>query len=291
MTIQPTNNPALSPLKLVFLVTLTMLAFAANSVLCRLALKTTQIDAASFTTIRLLSGAVVLMLILSARRIKTGANGSWPAAAALFAYASAFSYAYIELPTAVGALLLFGAVQITMIGYGLKTGERLSFPQWSGFVLAVGGLVSLLLPGLSAPEPVAAMLMLVAGFAWGVYSLLGRKFGNASAATARNFVLSVPFTIFLSVVTLSSVRLDGAGVAFAVASGALASGLGYSIWYAVLPSLAATVAATLQLSVPVIAAVGAVLFLGEAITVRLALCSLAILGGIGLVIAGRRTKK
>lgn len=285
------SNLVISPLRIVSLVTLTMLAFAANSIFCRLALKTTQIDAASFTTIRLFSGAAVLMLILTVRGIKTASSGSWSAAAALFAYAAAFSYAYIELPAAVGALILFGAVQLTMIGFGLKAGERFAIRQWVGFLFALGGLVSLLLPGLSAPEPIAGGLMLLAGFAWGIYSLLGRKFGNASAATARNFALSLPFTILLSFITVNSMRLDAEGFAYAVASGALASGIGYSIWYAVLPSLAATVAATLQLSVPVIAAVGGVLLLGEAVTLRLALCSMAILGGIGLVIAGRRTNR
>lgn len=280
---------SLSPFRVISLVMLTMLAFAANSIFCRLALKTTQIDAASFTTIRLVSGALVLMLIVRARGVSTTSSGSWSAAVALFVYAAGFSYSYIELPAAVGALLLFGAVQVTMIGFGLRAGERLSTLQWVGLLIAVGGLVSLLLPGLSAPEPIAAGLMLLAGFAWGIYSLLGRKFGNPSAATARNFVLSLPFTIILSIVAANSVRLDGAGVAYAVASGALASGIGYAIWYAVLPSLAATVAATLQLSVPVIAAAGGVLFLGEVVTLHLALCSIAILGGIGFVIAGRRS--
>jgi drug/metabolite transporter (DMT)-like permease len=276
--------------RLAALVVLTMLAFAANSIFCRLALKTTAIDAASFTTIRLVSGALVLVLIVRARRIEGGPRGSWPAAAALFTYAAAFSWAYVSLPAAVGALLLFGAVQVTMIGVGLKAGERFAVPQWAGFLLAVGGLVSLLMPGLSAPDPLAAALMLVAGVAWGVYSLLGRRLGNATAATAGNFVLALPFTLALSVLTLTAARIDGAGVAYAIASGALASGLGYAVWYSVLPSLPATLAATLQLSVPVIAATGGVVFLDEAITLRLVLCSLAILGGIALVIAGRRRK-
>lgn len=282
--------PRLSPLRLVTLVTLTMLAFAANSIFCRLALKTTGIDAASFTTIRLVSGAVVLAAIVLVRGIPGGARGSWSAAAALFAYAAAFSYAYIELPAAVGALILFGAVQMTMIAVGLKSGERFSVPQWGGFLIAVGGLISLLLPGLSAPKPTAAGLMLLAGVAWGAYSLLGRRQGNPSAATAGNFILALPFSVVLSVATLGAVQLDGAGIAYAIASGAVASGLGYAIWYAVLPSLAATLAATLQLAVPVIAAIGGVLFLGETVTLRLALCSLAILGGIALVIAGRQSK-
>lgn len=284
------NTLPMSPLRLAASVALTMIAFAANSIFCRMALKTTAIDAASFTTIRLLSGALVLAIIVRTRRIAGGPRGSWPAAAALFAYAAAFSYAYTRLPTAVGALILFGTVQVTMISIGLKAGERFSAPQWVGFLLALGGLTSLLLPGLSAPEPMAAGLMLLAGIAWGSYSLLGRKLGNPTAATAGNFILALPFTLVLSLLTVSAIHLDGRGMAYAMASGALASGLGYAIWYAVLPALAATLAATLQLSVPVIAAVGGVLFLGEAVTLRLSLCSLAILGGIGLVIAGRRRK-
>lgn len=284
------STQGLSPGRLILLVAFTMFAFAANSIFCRLALKGSHIDPASFTTIRLISGSIVLMMILSIRGIESAPYGSWSAALALFAYAAAFSYAYIELPAAVGALLLFGAVQMTMIGFGIKSGERFSALQWAGFFFAAGGLVAVLLPGLSAPKPVPAGLMLLAGCAWGVYSLLGRKLGNPSAGTARNFVLSLPFTIILSVVTTTSAQLDASGVAYAVASGAVASGIGYSIWYAVLPSLEATVAATIQLSVPLIAAVGGVLFLGENVTLRLALCSVLILGGIGLVIAGRRSR-
>lgn len=282
------STQPLPPVRLISLVALTMLAFAANSILCRLALKTTDIDAATFTTIRLTSGALVLMTILYIRGVSSAFCGSWSAAAALFIYAAAFSYAYIDLPAAVGALLLFGAVQVTMISVGLKTGERFSALQWAGFLLAVWGLVNLLLPGLSAPKPLAGGLMILAGCAWGTYSLFGRKLGNPSAGTACNFVLTLPFTAILSIATLSSARLDSAGGAYAMVSGALASGIGYSIWYAVLPSLSATVAATLQLSVPVIAAIGGVLFLGEDFTLRLALCSISILGGIGLVIAGKR---
>lgn len=287
------NAVAPSRLRLAMLVALTLLAFAANSILCRLALKTTGIDAASFTTIRILAGALVLAAIMRARGIPGGhrsfgnLRGSWPAAAALFAYAAAFSYAYVELSAATGALLLFCAVQVTMIGAGLRAGERFSRQQWAGFLLAVAGLATLLLPGLSAPEPFAAALMLLAGGAWGAYSLLGRRLGDPGAATAGNFLRAVPLTLLLSILTIGSARLDGTGVLYAVASGALASGLGYAIWYAVMPYLAAIMAASLQLAVPVIAAAGGVLFLGEAVSLRLALCSLAILGGIGLVIAGR----
>jgi len=267
-----------------------MLAFAANSILCRQALKTTSIDAASFTTIRLVSGAMVLAAIVRARGITGRPAGSWAAAAALFLYAAAFSFAYKNLPAAVGALILFGSVQMAMIAMGLKSGERFSAPQWGGFLMALLGLGSLMLPGLSAPEPVAAAFMVLAGGAWGAYSLLGRKLGDPSAATAGNFLRALPFTLVLNLATFGTAKLDSAGVAYAIASGTLASGLGYAIWYSVMPFLAATLAATIQLSVPVIAAVCGVLFLGEALTLRLVLCSLAILGGIGIVIAYRQRK-
>jgi drug/metabolite transporter (DMT)-like permease len=266
-----------------------MLAFAANSLLCRVALRETGIDAASFTGVRIGSGALVLWLIVRLRGGDVSRHGSWPSAGALFAYAAGFSYAYLTLPAAVGALLLFGAVQATMIGYGLARGERLNHRQSLGLILAGGGLVGLLLPGLSAPPPGGAALMIAAGVAWGVYSLRGRGGANPTAITAGNFVRALPFAAALSLVTLAGATIDGAGVGYAVASGALASGLGYAIWYAALPGLAATSAATVQLSVPVIAALGAAAFLGEAITLRLVLASIAVLGGIALVILGRRS--
>jgi drug/metabolite transporter (DMT)-like permease len=280
-----------SPARVTLLVACAMCAFAANSLLCRMALKNTAIDAASFTTIRIVSGALVLGLIVIARRFPGpwfGLRGAWKSAAALFAYAAAFSYAYIELPTAVGALLLFGAVQVTMIGIGFASGERFRPVQWLGFALAIGGLVSLLLPGLSAPSVGSAALMIVAGIAWGLYSLFGRRLGNPTASTAGNFVLAVPFTVVLSLFALGDARLDATGVGYAIASGAIASGLGYAIWYAALPLIAATSAATIQLSVPVVAAIGGIVFLGESLSLRLVVCSVAILGGIGLVIGGRR---
>ena len=299
------TDPARFTVRQALFVTITMIAFAANSVLCRLALKTTSIDPASFTTIRLTSGALTLALIVYTRskvgdgsRVGVGdedsgsspipgLSGSWPAAIALFTYAAAFSYAYSALPAAVGALILFGSVQMTMIAYGLQNGERFKVPQWCGFGLAAGGLIDLFVPGLSAPDLFSAALMLLAGIAWGAYSLLGRKLGNPSAATAGNFIFALPFTLALSVLMTGSMNLDTRGVGLAVASGALASGVGYSIWYAVLPSLTATLAATVQLSVPVIAMLGGVLFLGETLTPRLVVGSLSILSGIAMVIACR----
>ncbi|MCL4682818.1 MAG: DMT family transporter [Rhodocyclaceae bacterium] len=269
------------------LTTLTMLAFAGNSVLCRIALRETGIDAASFTTIRLASGAVVLWLIVRGFRCAQAGGGSWMSALMLFAYAAGFSFAYLSLTTATGALLLFGAVQATMILWGLWRGERFGAWQLAGLALAVGGLVGLLLPGLSAPPLAGAALMLMAGAAWGVYSIRGKGAGDATRVTAGNFLRAVPFAVVLSALSLlplAGARLDAAGVAYALASGAITSGLGYAIWYTVLPALKATSAATVQLSVPVIAALGGIVFLGEAVTLRFALASIAILGGITLVI-------
>lgn len=274
--------------RLVFLVVLAMIAFAANSLLCRAALRDSGIDPASFTTIRIASGAAVLWVIARMRGGTMTSAGSWGSAAALFGYAAAFSFAYIELPAAVGALILFCAVQVTMIGWGLWRGERIGATQAAGLSLAIGGLVGLLWPGLSAPPPGSAALMLAAGIAWGIYSLRGRRSGDPTIATAGNFMRAVPFAVVLSLFTLGGAKAGTAGVLYAIASGALASGLGYAIWYTALPGLTSTKAATIQLSVPVIAAAAAVVLLDEAITLRLVLGSAAILGGIALVVMAKR---
>lgn len=280
--------------QVVLLTALAMIAFAANSLLCRIALREAHIDAASFTAVRLAAGALTLWLIV---RLRGGGNvgdlgmrgpGSWRSALALFTYAAGFSFAYLSLPAATGALLLFGAVQVTMIGYGLWRGERFGIAQSGGLALACAGFVGLLLPGLSAPPLGGALLMILAGIAWGIYSLRGRGAGDATASTAGNFIRAVPFAAALSLMTLSQAAADASGIGYAVVSGALASGLGYAVWYSVLPALRATHAATVQLSVPVIASLGGALFLDEAITLRLILASVAVLGGIGLVISGRR---
>ncbi|HXH71891.1 MAG TPA: DMT family transporter [Mariprofundaceae bacterium] len=278
----------MSLVRVIFLSALTMVAFAGNSLLCRLALVDTAIDAASFTMIRLLSGAAMLGLLVLLSGSKATGRGSWISALALFAYAAGFSFAYLSLPAGTGALILFGAVQATMIGYGFWTGERFSGWQWLGLVLAFGGLVVLLLPGLSAPPLPGSMLMLCAGMAWGVYSLRGKGAGPALHVTAANFLLAVPVSLLLSLLMSGHFSLDMAGLGYAVASGALASGVGYAIWYTVLPALKATHAATVQLSVPVLAALGGVIFLAEPITVRLVIASVAILGGIALVMLDRR---
>lgn len=264
-----------------------MIAFAGNSVLCRIALRHTGIDAASFTTIRLVSGAVVLWVIASFYRADSQGKGNWISAFALFSYAAGFSFAYITLPAATGALLLFGAVQTTMIGHGLWAGERLNRQQLVGLILAFGGLVGLLLPGLSAPPPVGSAMMIIAGVAWGIYSLRGKGAGNPARVTAGNFLRAMLFAMLLSVLLHSSTSLETGGVWYAIISGAVASGLGYAVWYSVLPALKATTAATVQLSVPVIAALGGIVILGESLTARFVLASLAILGGIALVTLSR----
>jgi drug/metabolite transporter (DMT)-like permease len=281
----------MSSVRAIVLTTLAMVAFAGNSLLCRLALKHTGIDAASFTSVRLMSGALTLWILVRFYRGTHSGGGNWISAFALFAYAAGFSFAYVSLPTASGALLLFGAVQATMIGHGIWKGERLLRLQLVGLALALGGLVGLLLPGLSAPPLYGSVLMLGAGVAWGVYSLRGKGAGDPTRVTAGNFLRAVPISAGLSVLMLGGASVDSAGFWYAVFSGALASGVGYAIWYTALPALKATSAATVQLSVPVIAALGGVVFLGEPITLRLALASVAILGGIALVILEKRQLK
>ena len=261
-----------------------MIAFAGNSLLCRLALKQTGIDAASFTSIRIVSGALALWLIVRLRKRPGQGDGNWPSALALFAYAAAFSFAYVSLSAATGALLLFGAVQATMIAWGLRRGERLRIRQLAGLALALGGLIMLLFPGLSAPPLRGSILMLLAGVAWGIYSLRGKTAGDPVCATAGNFLRAVPLAAVLSLSLFPSARFDGAGIGYAVLSGALASGVGYVVWYLALPGLKAASAATVQLSVPVLAASGGILLLGEPLTLRFLAASIAVLGGIALVV-------
>lgn len=265
-----------------------MFAFAANSVLCRLALANSSIDPASFTLVRIASGVLTLWLILALSGSVGSTQGSWSAAVALFTYAAAFSFAYITLPAGTGALLLFGAVQATMVTTGLARGERLAAPQWFGFIIALVGLAALLIPGAAAPPVGGALLMLAAGVAWGAYSLLGRAATDPLAATAGNFLRALPMAgLLLAATAVFGAKADPTGLLYAVLSGALASGLGYTIWYAALPGLSPSQGASVQLSVPVITALAGALTLGEAITARLAISSIAILGGIGLVIASR----
>lgn len=266
-----------------------MVAFAANSVLCRLALGEQQIDATSFTVIRLTSGAVVLFLLCTVKR--TGpilrGKGSWFGALMLFLYAATFSFAYLSLDTGTGALILFGTVQLVMIFYSLYKGEYLHALEWGGVLLASAGLVYLVLPGVSQPSLQGFLLMLVAGIGWGAYSLLGRGSSQPLLDTGANFIRTLPLVLLLGLAMLNHVDLTSRGVWLAILSGAIASGMGYALWYRALSGLTATQAAVFQLSVPVIAAVGGVIFMGEAVSLRLTLASLMILGGIALVITGR----
>ena len=267
-----------------------MLAFAANSLLCRLALQQPRIDAASFASIRLVSGALMLALIVRSRPARPGpGHTDWLAVAMLFAYVVFFSYAYLSLPAGTGALILFGAVQLTMFGAGLHAGERFRPVAWLGLALAVAGLVYLVLPGVAAPPPLGAALMAIAGIAWGVYSLRGRGVADPLVATAGNFMRAAPFAVLLSLLVAAGGRAqaDAVGIALAIASGALTSGIGYVIWYAALRGLSAMRAATVQLSVPLIAALGGVALLSEAVTPRLLAACAAILGGIALVLASK----
>ena len=273
-----------SVLRVFLLTTFAMLAFAGNSLLCRMALRDTGIDAASFTAIRLGSGALILAAILMSRGKRPAAGGSWPMAAMLFAYAVCFSFAYRDMTAATGALLLFGAVQLTMTAYGLWAGERIGGLRLVGLALALGGLILLLLPGLAAPPIDAAGLMLTAGASWGVYSLLGRGAGDPTAATGGNFLRTLPFAAALMLATVGTETIDRTGALYAVLSGAVTSGLGYVLWYAALPMLRATSAATVQLCVPAIAALGGAMLLAEPVTTRLLVASIAVLGGIALTI-------
>ncbi|MGB8873764.1 MAG: DMT family transporter [Desulfobaccales bacterium] len=270
--------------RIIILLSLTMILFASNSLLCRAALKSTSIDAASFTTIRLISGAIILWVIVRTDHGTNVGGGNWPSAFMLFVYAVGFSFAYISLSAATGALLLFSAVEATMISHGIWMGERLRRVQLLGLVLAFGGFIGLLLPGLTAPPLGGSISMLIAGVAWGIYSLRGRGARDPIKSTAGNFLRAVPMAIALSILSFKGATLDNAGVGYAVASGALASGIGYSIWYMALPALKATSAAIVQLCAPVIAALGGLVLLGEPISLRLAVACVAILGGIALAI-------
>jgi len=282
------DQPASVARRTLFLTALAMLAFAANSLLCRLALGQGLIDAASFTSLRILTGALVLGLMMwpAWRRRGRAPLNQW-AVVSLFCYMVFFSFAYRSLGAATGALILFGSVQLTMFATALTSGERFPAPAWAGLALAVAGLVYLVLPGVSAPDPLGAVLMTIAGVSWGVYSLLGRHAPEPLEATANNFLFSLPLALLVSLAFMEQVHVTAGGLALAVASGAVASGLGYVAWYAALRGLTASRAATVQLSVPAIAGLGGVVFLAEEVTLRLLLASAATLGGIALVLLQR----
>ncbi|SHE61996.1 DMT family transporter [Vibrio gazogenes] len=280
--------------KIAILTGLALIAFAANSVLCRLALGHEAIDASSFTAIRLLSGAVVLFLIVLTTQKNTDSptqgarpKGSWTASLMLFLYAVTFSYAYISLDTGTGALILFGAVQITMILHSLVSGTRLHVMEWLGITTAFAGFVYLILPGVTAPSLSGFLLMATSGVAWGIYTLKGRASKNPLLDTAYNFFRSVPLVIILTLITIRHTGYSSAGIWLAIISGGITSGIGYTLWYIALSGLSSIQAAVLQLAVPVIATFGGVIFVSEVITSRLIMSAILVLGGILMVILGR----
>jgi drug/metabolite transporter (DMT)-like permease len=283
-------RPAQHALVTAGLTTLTMVAFASNSLLCRGALARPEIDPASFATVRTVAGALTLWLLHTAlpHRRSSGSRGNWLSALALAVYMTGFAYAYVSLDAGTGALILFGAVQITMMAAALVAGERLRALQWLGFALAIGGLTWLMLPGVTKPPVTGAALMALAGVGWGVYSLRGRRVQDPLGTTAENFMRAAPLVACVSLLTLASAQLSGQGALLAIVSGALASGVGYSIWYAALAGLTAAQAASVQLTVPVIAALGGVALLGERLSGRLGIAALLTLGGVALAIGGRR---
>ena len=287
MTTQVSTKPATATTALLTIAA--MLAFAANSLLCRLALGEQLIDAASFATIRVVSGALTLALIALPRwRSGTHVSVDWRAVVTLSVYMIFFSFAYLSLSAGTGALILFGAVQLTMFVIALSKGEHFPLWSWTGLVVAILGLVYLVSPGVTAPDPLGAVLMAIAGVAWGGYSLLGKDASDPLAATNNNFIYSVPLVIASSLLFLSSFEISQNGAVLAVVSGALASGVGYVVWYAALRGLTATRAATVQLSAPVIASFGGVVLLSEPISLRLFAASAATLGGVAIVLAQRQ---
>ena len=285
------------PMQIIVSTIFALLAFAGNSVLCRLALGTNAIDAASYTIIRLLSGIIVLIVAINLTKklrasqpnsnLNESSKGSWLAATMLFIYAVTFSYGYISLDTGTGALVLFGAVQMTMILTSVILGNRLHFSEWSGLFIAFSGFVYLVIPSLTTPSLMGFFLMTISGIAWGFYTLTGRSSKNPLGDTAYNFLRTLPFVLVLLIFTFKDSSISSEGVLLAVLSGAIASGAGYFVWYIALRELSVTQAAVVQLLVPIIAAIGGVIFTSELITLRLVESSVLVLGGILTVIIGR----
>lgn len=271
-------------MRIIALTVIAMIAFAANSVLARLAFATAGAEPLSYTGIRLAAGAATLAVLLALRRRNLRLGGSWSGVAALFGYAILFSIAYILLGAGTGALILFASVQIGMLGWAVYRGDRPGLIEWLGFVVAFGGLVYLLSPGVVAPNPLGALLMLVAGLCWAAYTLIGRASTSPLDDTAGNFMRSSPLAVVMIVAGALTHGVSLAAVIYAIVSGALASGLGYAVWYTALPSLSRTRAAIVQLTVPAIAGAGGVLFIGEALSPRLVIATIAIIGGVALAV-------
>lgn len=267
-----------------------MIAFAANSLLCRMAIGAHTIDPGTFAAVRIVAGALTLCAIMAVRGHRTLLDGAdWRTGAMLFVYVAFFTFAYRSLSAGTGALILFGAVQITMFTAALRGGERFSAVSWAGLALAIAGLIYLVSPGVTAPDALGAAMMAIAGVGWGFYSLLGRGARDPLTATTNAFVLCAPAIVAVSLVSdvISGASVTSYGLALAIASGAIASGCGYVVWYAALPGLGAARAATVQLSVPVIAAFGGVVLIGEPVTTRLVLAAAATLGGVMIVLMQR----
>jgi len=280
------HPPQMSSGNIAVLTGIAMIAFAANSVLCRVSLGTDLIDAASFTTVRLLSGAVCLLLIVSIQEKNwRPTRPDWPSVLALYVYMICFSYAYRSLSTGTGALLLFGFVQLTMIGTAIYRGERLKTLGWTGLLIATGGLIYLVLPGVEAPDPKYAALMAIAGLAWGAYSLLGIRGDAPTSSTANNFLYATPLAVLFSILDSNNLHITWQGGLLGIASGAIASGLGYAIWYTALKHIRATTAAIVQLSVPALATLGGVILLGELLTLRIVFATMLTLGGVAIFLA------
>lgn len=277
----PTDGHARST---ALLAAFTMVAFASNSVLCRLALLPDLIDPGSFTLVRLVSGAIVLIALVSIRKNGSWRSPHWLAALALFAYAAPFSFAYVRIPVGIGAIILFPAVQLTMIGWDLFHGKKLHAMEWTGLGLALGGLAVLTLPGATAPDPLGAALMAVAGVAWGVYSIIGRGSKNAVANTSSNFVFASLFAIPLVAAVPSASHWTADGIVLGTVSGGLASGIGYVTWYTILPRITSTQAGILQLLVPILATLAGIAILDEPFTMRLAFAAVAIISGVALAV-------
>jgi len=288
------NQNSVSTLKTIIFTFLALIAFAANSVICRAALKDQLIDPGAFTVIRLVSGAAVLLLLVYFRHFKKNSKrskGSWISAMMLFMYATAFSFAYVSIDTATGALIVFGAVQITMITYALLKGYKMHGSEWLGMLIAFIGFVYLMLPGAQSPPVLGAVIMTISGIGWGMYSVLGKKSENPLEDTAYNFLRSIPFLLLILFFLIHEQNYSVQGVLLALLSGMVTSGLGYTIWYMALRGLTTIQASVVQLFVPVLAGIGGFLFLNEIISLRLWISALLILGGILLLNLKKRKSK